>query len=261
MPHLSVKSTSQDCVCWFLWFLLRRPKHSSPLPFLNFLSTASSMRIKRSHVVSFLSFVTLRCQTDVLADTWWTKSKIWNADNLNMRWEIWFSYKESKQMGGGEPAWRATSPPMICVLAWPEMIPEASPTVHDAKHQTLSEAADFLQHLHIETISSRVDFRVDCCDLSEKIWPDHKLVCALTVNFNTLLGRISFQPRCSAVSRIFQSMNHFKHSQKVSKSQTKFLFALLRGKFTYMLCIFRFLPASRTCVPLHFQGLILKTPI
>lgn len=100
MPHLSVKSTSQDCVCWFLWFLLRRPKHSSPLPFLNFLSTSSGMRIKRSHVVSFLSFVTSRYQTDVLAGTWWTKSKISNGDNLNMRWEIRFSYKESRQMGG-----------------------------------------------------------------------------------------------------------------------------------------------------------------
>lgn len=112
MPHLSAKSTSQDCVCWFLWFLLRRPKHSSPLPFLNFLSTSSGMRIKRSHVVSFLSFVTSRCQTDVLAGTWWTKSKMSNGDNLNMRWEIRFlTRKADKWGGGGEPAWRATSPP------------------------------------------------------------------------------------------------------------------------------------------------------
>lgn len=211
MPHLSVKSTSQDCVCWFLWFLLRRPKHSSPLPFLNFLSTSSGMCIKRSHVVSFLSFVTSPCQTDVHACTWWTKSKISNGDNLNMRWEIRFSYKESKQMGDGGENQRdeLPAPPMICALTWPEMIPEASPTVHDTKHQTRSEAADVLQHLHTETISSRVDFRVDCCDLSEHIWPDRKLVCAPTVNFKTLLGRILFQPRCSAVSGIFQSMNHF----------------------------------------------------
>lgn len=198
---MSVKSTSQDCVCWFLWFLLRRPKHSSPLPFLNFLSTSSGMRIKRSHVVSFLSFVTSRCQTDVLAVTWWTKSKIWKGDNLNMRWEIRFSYKGSKQMGrGGRTSVTSCqhTPPMIRVLTWPEMIPEASPTVHDTKHQTRSEAAD----LHTETISSRVDFRVDCCDLSEHIWPDRKLVCAPTVNFNTLLGRILFQPRFSPLRDI-----------------------------------------------------------
>lgn len=70
ISHLSVKSMSSNWLCWFLWFLLKKqPKHSSPLPLLSFLSTSSGMRLKRSHVVRFLSFVTLRCQKDVVTGT------------------------------------------------------------------------------------------------------------------------------------------------------------------------------------------------
>lgn len=159
MPHLSVKSTSQDCACWFLWFLLRRPKHSSPLPFLNFLSTSSGMRIKRSHVVSFLSFVTSRCQTDVLAGTWWTKSKISNGDNLNMRWEIRFSYQESKQMGGRRTSVTTYQPPRWFArwhdLKWSLRLPPQFMTQnikHVQKPQTSCSTCTLRQYHHASTL-------------------------------------------------------------------------------------------------------------
>lgn len=92
--------------------------------------------------------------------------------------------KKHKQMGRGEPAWRAASPPMRRVLTWPEMIPEAFPTVHDTKHQNPFRSRRLLAALaQWHNIITR-RLRVDCCDLSENIWPDHKLFCALSVNLN-----------------------------------------------------------------------------
>lgn len=84
-------------------------------------------------------------------------------------------------------------------LKWSLRLP---PTVHDTKHNTLSEAtATSCSNCNSETISSHVDFTVDCCDLSENIWPDHKLFFALRSTWTRCLGKLSFNRYVKLLSK------------------------------------------------------------
>lgn len=116
-------------------------------------------------------------------------------------------------------------------------------------HSRLAALATARQYHHTSTLHlTAVTY--------QKTFAQTTFFFALSVNMNSLLGEIEFQPLYHP--RKFQSMNHFKCRQKVSRSQTK----PSRKVHIYATeCLFGFLLASRTWVPLHFQALILNTPI
>lgn len=137
-----------------------------------------------------------------------------------MRWKNLIVPQELKPTTWGETKQRDELPALRWFACWHDLkwslrLPPQFMT-QNIKH--FQKPQPSCSTCNSETIS-HVDFTVDCCDLSENIWPDRKFFFAL----EHVLIRKNWASTTmfSCHTSIFQSMDHFKCRQKASRSQAK----------------------------------------